>query len=46
MFSVLPASRWQGMVVGRIGVWLLLSCAVATLFAGRMPAARSEKHSS
>jgi len=33
-----PAGR--GMVVRRIGEWLLRSCAIASLSAGRMPAAR------
>ena len=38
--SVLPASRWQGMVGRQIGEGLLRSCAIAALSAGRMPAAR------
>ena len=33
-----PAGR--GMVVKRIGEWLLRSCAIASLSAGKMPAAR------
>ena len=38
--SALPASRLQGMVVRRIGQWLAGSCAIASISAGRMPAAR------
>jgi len=30
VFSVLPASRCQGLVVSRIGEWLLRSCAIAS----------------
>ena len=30
VFSVLPASRWQGVVVTRIGEWLLRSCTIAS----------------
>jgi len=34
VFSVLPASRWQALVVRRIGEWLLRSCAIVALSAG------------
>jgi hypothetical protein len=40
VFSVLPASRWQHIVVRRIGEWWSRFCGIASLPAGGMPAVR------
>jgi len=44
VFSVLPASRWQGQgrEADRRVLWR--SCVIAGFSAGRMPAARSTRH--